>query len=195
MKYILKTEVNENGNEVFSKERRGKGFVYIARDEKGNYGIVTKDWILRNKNSIINLGVNKDDSIYPRQIHKLPEKHQLQLRTIQMLPSHRLESIANILKSYNIVSYPVPNSKRILIRIVDPMYDDVELLISVSKGDNIIEKLLSANLERQCDFRGSQEVAYKKLLSNFYSFRNELCDKLSSFTSAEIFNGLCLLLF
>ena len=68
MKYILKTEVNENGNEVFSKERRGKGFAYLAKDEAGNIGIVDKNWILRNKDSIVNLGVDKNGSIYPIEV-------------------------------------------------------------------------------------------------------------------------------
>lgn len=76
MKYILKTEVNENGNEVFSKERRGKGFVYLAKDETGNIGVVDKNWILRNKDSIVNVGVDKNGSIYPTEIKgkKKPEK-------------------------------------------------------------------------------------------------------------------------
>ena len=64
MKYILKTDVNESGNEVLSKERRGDSFVYLAKDENGNHKEVNKDWILRNKDSILNLHVTSANSIY-----------------------------------------------------------------------------------------------------------------------------------
>lgn len=60
MKYMLKTEINENGNKVFSKERRGKAFVYLAKDEAGSVGVVDKDWILKNKANIVNLAVSGD---------------------------------------------------------------------------------------------------------------------------------------
>ena len=60
MKYMLKTEINENGNKVFSKERRGKAFVYLAKDEAGAVGVVDKDWILKNKANIVNLAVSGD---------------------------------------------------------------------------------------------------------------------------------------
>ena len=63
MKYMLKTEINENGNKVFSKERRGKGFVYLAKDENGKTGVVDKTWILKNKENIVNLAVS-GETIY-----------------------------------------------------------------------------------------------------------------------------------
>ena len=69
MKYILKTEVNGSGNKVFSKQRNGKVFVYLAKDENGNIGQVDKNWILRNQANIVNLGVS-GDNIYPTEIKK-----------------------------------------------------------------------------------------------------------------------------
>ena len=64
MRYVLKTEVNDKGNKVFSKVRRGKGFIYLAKAEDGKIGEVNKDWILLNQKNIVNLGVS-GDNIYP----------------------------------------------------------------------------------------------------------------------------------
>lgn len=69
MKYILKTEVNESGNLVFSKQRNGKSFIYLAKDETGATATVDKDWILQNQKNIVNLGVS-NDSIYPVEVEK-----------------------------------------------------------------------------------------------------------------------------
>lgn len=69
MKYMLKTEVNENGNLVFSKQRNGKSFIYLAKDETGVTATVDKDWILQNQKNIVNLGVS-NDSIYPVEVEK-----------------------------------------------------------------------------------------------------------------------------
>lgn len=63
MKYILKTEVNENGNLVFSKKRVGKDYIYLAKDENGNIGQVLKSWIIQHQNEIENVRVS-GDSIY-----------------------------------------------------------------------------------------------------------------------------------
>ena len=76
MKYILKTEVNAKGNKVFSKERNGKGFLYLAKNEAGVVSKVDKKWILNNQIDILNLGVSEDNAIYPatdlRKRKKLP---------------------------------------------------------------------------------------------------------------------------
>lgn len=76
MKYILKTEVNSKGNKVFSKERNGKGFLYLAKNEAGVVSKVDKKWILNNQIDILNLGVSEDNAIYPatdlRKRKKLP---------------------------------------------------------------------------------------------------------------------------
>lgn len=58
MKYILKTEVNENGNLVFSKKRSGKDYIYLAKDENGNVGQVLKSWIIQHQEEIENVRVS-----------------------------------------------------------------------------------------------------------------------------------------
>lgn len=63
MKYILKTEKNENGNLVFSKQRYGKGYIYWVKDENGIINQVTKDWIMQHQAEITNVKVS-GDSIY-----------------------------------------------------------------------------------------------------------------------------------
>ena len=65
MRYLLKTELNSNRNEVFCKERRGKSFVYIAETENGEVGVVDKAWVIKNAADILNLGVCKNGAIYP----------------------------------------------------------------------------------------------------------------------------------
>lgn len=60
MKFRLQTEVNSSGNLVFSKERYGKGFMYLAFDKNGNSRPVTKDWIIQNKDEIENVRVSGD---------------------------------------------------------------------------------------------------------------------------------------
>ena len=60
MKFRLQTEVNSSGNLVFSKERYGKGFMYLAFDKNGNSQPVTKDWIIQNKEEIENVRVSGD---------------------------------------------------------------------------------------------------------------------------------------
>ena len=64
MKYILRTEVNENGNLVFSKEREGKGFIYFAQSENGRIHRVSKEDIIRNAKDILNIRVS-GGNIYP----------------------------------------------------------------------------------------------------------------------------------
>lgn len=63
MKYILKTETNENGNLVFSKKRQGKDYIYLAKDENGNIKPVLKSWIIEHQTEIVNVRVS-GDSIY-----------------------------------------------------------------------------------------------------------------------------------
>ena len=63
MKYILKTEVNKNGNTVLSKEKRSSKIVYLAKDENGNTGIVDRQWVLRNRDNILNISISSDGKI------------------------------------------------------------------------------------------------------------------------------------
>lgn len=65
MKYILETEMNENGNLVFRKEKDGDSLWYFAKDEDGYVTPVEKDVLLKNRESVINLGVAKNGRIYP----------------------------------------------------------------------------------------------------------------------------------
>ena len=76
MKYILMTEINDSGNKVFSKKRIGKGFLYIAVDENKKKIEVEKDWVLFNKDNIVNLGVDKNDGIYPIDIEKAEKENK-----------------------------------------------------------------------------------------------------------------------
>lgn len=70
MTFILKTEVNSAGNTVFSKVRYGKAFKYYAVADNGQTGMVTKTWVLANKNEILNLGVSASNIIYPVELKK-----------------------------------------------------------------------------------------------------------------------------
>ena len=76
MKYILKTEINSKGINVFCKERNGKSFTYFAKDDLNNICKVDKKWILSNQIDILNLGVGWNESLYPatnlRKRKKLP---------------------------------------------------------------------------------------------------------------------------
>lgn len=73
--YLMKTETNANGNVVFSKQRKGKEFMYlVAQCEEGvptspncPKQVVSKAWILQNASLIKNLGVS-GDSIYPVEV-------------------------------------------------------------------------------------------------------------------------------
>ncbi len=64
MKYLLRTEYNDNGNEVFVKCRSGKNIEYILDDTYGNYSRVSKEEIIKNKDNILNVGVS-GNSIHP----------------------------------------------------------------------------------------------------------------------------------
>lgn len=92
--YVLKVVKNENGNEVFAKERQGKGFVYLAKSKDGKVGTVTKNWVLKHKNEIVNLGVS-GDSIYPVSADKsvkcsiCGEKHKKSTMTPVCNPTTR----------------------------------------------------------------------------------------------------------
>ncbi len=69
MKYKLKTIVNENGNVVFDKVRKGVGYIYFVQAENGEIGNVDKSWVLQNQKDIVNLKVS-GDSIYPADTKK-----------------------------------------------------------------------------------------------------------------------------
>lgn len=73
MKYMLKTVKNENGAIVFDKKKEGKGYVYLVKSEEGQTGVVGKDWILRNRADILNLGVSVDEKLYPVKVEDRAE--------------------------------------------------------------------------------------------------------------------------
>lgn len=64
MKYILATEVNENGNLVFGKIRKGNAYMYYAKAEDGTILAVTKDEIIAKADLILNVRVS-GNKIYP----------------------------------------------------------------------------------------------------------------------------------
>lgn len=66
--FILETEKNASGNEVFKKERQGKDFAYLAVDTEGNREIVSKDYILRDMMFCANADTSDFKSI--RVTHK-----------------------------------------------------------------------------------------------------------------------------
>lgn len=63
MKYILKTELNENGNEVFSKVRDTDGFYYIVKNENGVVNYKGRDWVIKNSKNIVNLILTSDSRL------------------------------------------------------------------------------------------------------------------------------------
>ena len=64
MYYCLMTEYNEKGNKVIVKNKVSGVTRYEIFDFKGiRYG-VTKDWLLANRESIVNLGVKSDNRFY-----------------------------------------------------------------------------------------------------------------------------------
>lgn len=67
MVYVLLTELSKSGNLVFKKTREGKGFIYYAQSEFGSIQKVTKEDIIENANSILNVRV-ADNNIYPVKI-------------------------------------------------------------------------------------------------------------------------------
>lgn len=60
MKYILKTELNENGNEIFSKVRDVMGFYYIVKNENGAINYKDREWVIKNSKNILNLILTSD---------------------------------------------------------------------------------------------------------------------------------------
>lgn len=63
--YILKTEINANGNEVFSRVKDGNKTYYIAIDENGRECPVTRDKIVNDENNIpfLNVAVSNSGSL------------------------------------------------------------------------------------------------------------------------------------
>ena len=60
MKYLLRTDLNDNGNEVFVKYKEGKIYKYFLKDMYGNTMTVDKEEIIRNKDNILNVSVSGD---------------------------------------------------------------------------------------------------------------------------------------
>ena len=111
MKYVLKTEVNEKGREVFAKERRGKSYVYIAYDQNNKVGIVDKDWLLKNKDAIVNLGVDKNGSIYPVHLESITKSRWPKLVAVERLTTLKLE-LEDDKEIYVMYKKPEPNKYR-----------------------------------------------------------------------------------
>lgn len=63
MKFILKTEKNKNGNKILSKEVKDGQVYYMAKNEKGQTGIVNRQWVYENKDNILNATVSIDGKI------------------------------------------------------------------------------------------------------------------------------------
>lgn len=64
MKYYLETTYSKTGNVVFYKERTGKDYYYLAVDENGYSQPVSKQWILKNKSNMLNVGFSKEQIYY-----------------------------------------------------------------------------------------------------------------------------------
>ena len=62
--FKLLTEVNENGNVVFKKERQGNYFIYFAENKLGQIGKVNKEWIEEYKDQILNANIDKNGVLY-----------------------------------------------------------------------------------------------------------------------------------
>jgi len=58
MKYLLRTDLNDNGNEVFVKYKEGNIYKYFLKDMYGNTTVVDKEEIIRNKDNILNVSVS-----------------------------------------------------------------------------------------------------------------------------------------
>ena len=74
MMYILKTELNENGNEVFSKVRDTAGFYYIVKNENGVINYKARDWVINNAKNIINLVLTSDSRLMVKPKKSEPAK-------------------------------------------------------------------------------------------------------------------------
>lgn len=63
MKYLLKTNVNESGNTIISKEKRNGKNVYLVMNENKETQIVDKEWLIKHKDYVVNLTVSADNKI------------------------------------------------------------------------------------------------------------------------------------
>lgn len=205
MKYLLKTEVNGSGNKVFSKQRNGKVFVYLAKDENGNIGQVDKNWILRNQANIVNLGVS-GDNIYPTEIKK--ETTEIEYDDLldlaeEFYTSKAFENICNVEKYDIVVNYDncwfnlnieryidtddinYFNLSDVLERIEKTADFDVyeEACYSIGEGKRISPDII----ERVCDVVRKCEEAKAYFQENIDELHQLLNDfKIRHFTQAQL---------
>lgn len=68
MMYQLKEELSPSGRKVFAKRKDSWGIAYFVKEVSSageRYKAVRKDWIMANRDSIVNLGVSNNGQIYP----------------------------------------------------------------------------------------------------------------------------------
>lgn len=85
MKFVLKTEKNKNGNKILSKEVKDGQVYYMAKNEKGQTGIVSRQWVYENKDSILNATVSIDGKILYSENKGSNKELEKQLKVVKSI--------------------------------------------------------------------------------------------------------------
>lgn len=104
MRYKMKTELNANGSEIFSKTSDGSNIFYILKSEKGEILFKPKEWVLRNSKYIINLTVTSDNRLVVKSKKKVVTnniKKSESLKSSGMTVDDFKSKQLDIIKQYN----------------------------------------------------------------------------------------------
>ena len=130
MKFIIETMRNEKGNVVFDKFKSKNEWWFSIRNDKGETRLQPKSWVLANKDRIVNLGIDKNGSMYPVKIQTNRDK----VANITMNPIERvlwvwtdkkvMNRIENIIEMVNDSELPDKNEyARLLVNLACRLSD------------------------------------------------------------------------
>ena len=169
MKFVLKTEKNEKGNKVLSKIIKNGEVSYIAKNEKGQIGHVSRQWVYENKDNILNATVSVDGKIMYSENKGSNKELEKQLKIVKSV-------YADVFSNFDVKLYKGQN----LIEFIGTTYglDDGEMIHSIEIKNPYDLKELFHNLYVVVDnFDPDNEAKLTNNVSHIYKHCSEINDE------------------
>ena len=131
MKYLLKVELDNDGNPVFEKTgcENSEREIFFARGYDGFIDSVSREWIVENASEILNLTISDDGEFLPKILENKVRK---------------AESL--------ICSYEVDDSGYYIIAIACPSDSTDEVLVQFHVSSDAVPEVLIYGIEVNIDF-------------------------------------------
>ena len=197
MRYKMKTELNANGSEIFSKTSDGKNIYYILKSEKGEVLFKTRDWVLRNSKDVINLTVTSDKRLVVKSKKKVVMEHPKKVtksKSLGMTIGDFKAKQLDVIKKYN----PMNDDYHTGIRTVndikvfkEAIQDDESFVYGDFEMDDALDALHKGKV-RVYSSKPIQQgvfVSTSRNMAKDYAGKGEVYEKEVALTDVAWING------